>query len=67
MDAQEKVCVQNDGTVAKMLESGFDKYEMREFKERCDAYAIAITHGFLTVNEVRRLERLPELEKAETV
>ncbi len=57
----------DDGTVAEMLEKGFVRYEIGSFEVRCKAYALALQHGFLTVNEVRKLEGLPELEKVETV
>ena len=60
-------CKKDDGTVAEMLEKGFITYEFGNFKARCEAYALAMQHGFLTVNEVRKLEGLPELEKVETV
>ena len=40
----------------------------KEAKTRFECYAIGLQYGFLTINEVRRLERLPELpeEKAQT-
>lgn len=53
----------SEGTVADMLENGQIRAEIGKFKDRCEAYAIAIQNGFLTVDEVRKLEGLPELEK----
>lgn len=52
-----------EGTVADMLDKGYIRAEIGKFKERCECYAIAIQNGFLTVDEVRKLEGLPELKE----
>ncbi len=49
-------------TVAEMLEKGQVQTVIGEFKKRCECYAIAIQNGFLTVDEVRKLEGLSEIK-----
>lgn len=51
------------GTTVKFRPAGLLRADI---KTRYDVYALAIEHGFMTVDEVRALEDLPPLESAPT-
>jgi len=54
-------------TIGELLEGGCVKSEIGKVKERFECYAIALDKGFMSVDEVRRLEKLPERPKVNTI
>ena len=56
-----KTDAKNERTIGGMLETGDIYYSFDErTKMRFECYEIALRSGFLSVDEIRRLEELPE-------
>jgi len=56
---------EHEGTIGDILEKGFVHRRIGNVRDRFECYAIALQNGFLSIDEVRRLENMPKQKDEE--